>query len=111
MEHACLDVVPIGLVQLVAGQGLVDLAVTFLAQYSVRRSMSLKQVVDGANEKTPGAACGIGNQVAWLRVQHAHHEIDDVTRRPKLAVDAGRSELRKEILVVVALAVAGGQRQ
>ena len=46
-----------------------------------------------------------------LRVEHLHHQADDVARGAELAVDAGGGELGQQVLVEVALDVALGERQ
>ena len=58
--------------------------------------------------KPAGAARGVADGLGRLRVEHIHHEADDVPRRAELAVDAGGRQLAEQVLVEVALGVALG---
>ena len=72
---------------------MVSLAVDLLLVDALRRGVGSQQVLHDADQEAAGAAGRVADGLGRLRVQHLHHQVDDVARRAELAVDAGRGEL------------------
>ena len=71
--------------------------------------VALAHVIDGAGEKAAGAAGGIEQDFAGLRVDAVRHEGGDGARRVVLAGVAGRLQVVENLLVDVAEVLAFGQ--
>jgi hypothetical protein len=56
-------------------------------------------VLGGGHEEARRAACGIADLIRRLRRLHIDHQLNDVSRRPELAVHAGRTDLGEQVLV------------
>ena len=71
--------------------------------------IALAHVVDGAGEKAAGAAGGIEQDFAGVRIDAVGHEGGDGARRVILAGVAGRLQVVEELLVEVAEMLALGE--
>jgi hypothetical protein len=75
-----------------------------------RRSVLRQDVFVTRDKKSAGAAGGIENAIARLRIETRHHKINDVARRPELAVlglDAHRLEqILKPVAELLAMRIS-----
>ena len=71
--------------------------------------IALAHVAERAGEKAAGAAGGIEQDFAGLRVDAVHHEGGDGARRVVLARIAGRLQVVEDLLVDVAEVLALGE--
>ena len=71
--------------------------------------VALAHVADGAGEEAAGAAGGVEEDLAGLRVDAVHHEGGDGARRVVLARVAGALQVVEDLLVDVAEVLALGE--
>jgi hypothetical protein len=94
-----------GVVEVEAVEHLV-VEVPVQLRVSQRLGVAGTDVLASGDEVAGGAARGVTDDIGWRRCRHLYHELDDVARRTELAVLPSRCDLRKHVLVDVALGVS-----
>jgi hypothetical protein len=87
VEHAVVEVLPL--------RGVGEHAGVLLAQ-----------MLRGGDKEPRRTRGGVRDFVRGLRVDHRHHQLDDVPRSAELAVDPGAGDLSQQVLIQVAGGVA-----